>query len=62
MQTKDGLRTDYYDRTHKKNLPSFIELGRRISKGILKIIDIRIDEPQFGHRRVVIMLHDAEEE
>lgn len=55
-------RNDYYDKLHKKNLPAFKELIRRIiNSRILKIIDIRIDKPDFGHQRVTIFLHSEEE-
>jgi hypothetical protein len=54
-------RNDYYNEQHKKNLKTFWELAKRISKGFLKIMDIRIDEPEFGHQRVVIFLHDEEQ-
>jgi hypothetical protein len=61
MHTKSGTRFDYYNRMHEKHLPSFKNLSMRIIKGLLKIVDIRIDEPQFGHTRVTIFLHDTEE-
>jgi hypothetical protein len=54
-------RDDYYEGLHKKHLPALKELLARMVKGVLKIIDIRIDEPQFGHRRVTIYFHDTEE-
>lgn len=54
-------REDYYERLHEKHLPALKELMGRMVKGFLKIIDIRIDEPQFGSRRVIIYFHDTEE-
>lgn len=55
-------RNDYYDSLHEKNLKAFWNLAKMISKGILKIMDIRIEEPEFGHQRVVIFLHEDENE
>jgi hypothetical protein len=54
-------REDYYDNLHRKHLPAFKELIGRMVKGVLKIIDIRIDAPQFGSTRVIIYFHDTEE-
>lgn len=53
-------KVDYYEQLHKKNLKSFTEISKKIVKGIFKIIDIRIDEPDFGHRRIVIFLHEED--
>lgn len=58
---KGDVRDDFYERQHKKNIKTFKELVSRITRGFFKIISIQIDEPQFGHRRVVILIHDAEE-
>lgn len=59
MATK--TRDEFYEKQHQKNLKAFIELGKRISKGLFKIVSIQIEEPQFGHRRIIIMIHDVEE-
>lgn len=59
MATK--TRDEFYEKQHQKNLKAFIELGKRISKGLLKIISIQVDEPQFGHQRIIIMVHGEEE-
>lgn len=54
-------RDDFYEKMHKQNIGAFVELGKRIAKGLLKIVSIQIDEPDFGHQRVVILLHEKEE-
>ena len=51
----------YYQDEHEKNLPAFKTMVQKIIGGIWKIVSIRIDEPQFGHRRVVIFFHDTKE-
>lgn len=60
MNTYIKGRESYYDDLHNKNLPVFKELSKKLLKGLLKIIDIRIDEPEFGHRRVIIFFHEEE--
>lgn len=59
--SKGDVGYDFYERQHEKNIKAFKELASRITRGILKIISIQIDEPQFGHRRVIILIHDDEE-
>jgi hypothetical protein len=54
-------RDEWADREHKKNLETFKQLAIRIGRGLLKIMSIQIDEPQFGHIRVVIFVKDTEE-
>lgn len=53
-------REDYYDQQHKKQLPTFKELSKKILSRVLKLIDIRVDQEQFGHIRVTIFLHEEE--
>lgn len=65
LKRKEGnmetsVRDDIYKRWHEKNLGTFLELARRIKRGMFQIISIQIDEPEFGHRRVIIMIHDKE--
>lgn len=60
METS-SVRDDVYERWHKKNLKVFLEMSKKIKWGLWKIISIQVDEPEFGHRRVVIMIHDERE-
>ena len=54
-------RDKFYENLHRKNIRTFTELAKLIVRGLLQIVSISVDEPQFGHRRVVILLHDVEE-
>lgn len=56
-----GNRDDFYQQQHLRNIKAFKELVNKVTRGFFKIISIQIDEPQFGHRRVVILIHDDEE-
>lgn len=58
MTTYTKGQEAYYEELHQKNFPIFKELAGKMMKGILKIVDIRVDEPEFGHRRVIIYFHD----
>lgn len=58
---KTSVRNDFYERQHRKNIKAFVELGKRIAQGLFKIVSIQIDNPDFGHRRVIIFLHEEEE-
>lgn len=51
----------YYQDEHEKNLPTFKTVVRNMINGKWKIINIHIEEPQFGHRRVMIFFHDTKE-
>jgi hypothetical protein len=53
-------RDEWTDRQHKKNLEAFKQLAIRIGRGLLKIMSIPIDEPQFGRIRVTIYIKDTE--
>lgn len=54
-------RDQYFEKKHKSNLKTFIELAKLILSGKLRISDIRIDYPQFGNARATIFFHEAEE-
>lgn len=53
-------RSDFYEDLHKKNLKAFENLVFMITKGVLRIVDIRIERPEFGNQIVVISLHEEE--
>lgn len=55
--TKD----QWQQKQHSKHLKAFIELGKRIASGDLRIMDIRIDAEQFGNSRVVLYVKEKEE-
>lgn len=58
MNTYIKGKEAYYDDLHQKNLPAFKKLVQKMLKGVLKIISIQVDEPEFGHRRVIIFFHE----
>lgn len=56
-------RDEWQQRERKKNLKSFIELGKRIAAGELQIMDIQMDESrEFGYSRVILFVTDGEKQ
>lgn len=53
-------RDKWQEKQHQKNLGIFKELAIRIGRGLLKIASITIDEPEFGHTRIVIFVQEGE--
>lgn len=53
-------RDEWTQKQHKRNLGVFKELAIRIGKGLLRIASITIDEPEFGHTRIVIFVEERE--
>lgn len=54
-------RADFYVKTHQRNLPTFLELVRRIMTGVLKLVEIRVDGTKPGAKQIIIFVHEEEE-
>lgn len=60
---EEMTRDEWQQRERKKNLKSFIELGKRIAAGELQIMDIQMDESrEFGYSRVILFVTDGEKQ
>lgn len=47
---------NHYDKTHKKELPSFKKIVDLVMKGRFWLLSVRIDEEEFGAQRIVIFI------